>query len=229
MNIDKVFVINLKSRKDRKKNIIKELKRIGINNYEIFKAIKPNEETIKEWNPNFLNPIPNWFKKMGGDELKYKIGSLGCMLSHMEIIKICVERNYENALILEDDTEFNLLNGITFEQTLNMLKDQLENLNFGLLYLAGNHKGGTIEKKSNNIIKVKGTFTTGSYIINKSVMKYILNNMKNFEREIDVYYSYVIQQQFPCYCIYPHMTKQREGYSDIVQRNVSYNLDILNI
>lgn len=228
MNIDKIFIINLEHRVDRKKKILSELQRVGLTNYEIFKAIKPTEEMVNEWNPNFLNPIPEWFKRTGGDENKYKIGSLGCMLSHLEIIKICIERKYENVLILEDDTEFQIGNGIRFEQVINIMKNQLEHLNFGLFYLAGNHRaiGANLQKKSENVNRVKGTLTTGSYIINKSVMKYILKNIIGYEREIDVFYSTVIQNQFPCYCVHPHITKQGEGYSDIVQKNVSYKLSI---
>jgi GR25 family glycosyltransferase involved in LPS biosynthesis len=218
----------LEHRVDRKKKILSELQRVGLTNYEIFKAIKPTEEMVNEWNPNFLNPIPEWFKRTGGDENKYKIGSLGCMLSHLEIIKICIERKYENVLILEDDTEFQIGNGIRFEQVINIMKNQLEHLNFGLFYLAGNHRaiGANLQKKSENVNRVKGTLTTGSYIINKSVMKYILKNIIGYEREIDVFYSTVIQNQFPCYCVHPHITKQGEGYSDIVQKNVSYKLSI---
>lgn len=53
MKIDKVFIINLEHRKDRRDQIIKELKRVGIENYEFFKAIKPTEEMIQIWNPQF--------------------------------------------------------------------------------------------------------------------------------------------------------------------------------
>ena len=226
MNIDKIFVINLEHRGDRKKKIINELQRVGLTNYEIFKAIKPTEEMVNEWNPNFLNPIPEWFKITGGDEKKYKIGALGCMLSHFEIIKLCIERKYENVLILEDDTEFQIGNGIRFNQVIDIMKNQLEKLNFGLFYLAGNHRGAELQKKSDNVNRVKGTLTTGSYIINKSVMKFIVKNMVNYPREIDVFYSTIIQNQFPCYCVQPHITKQGDGYSDIVQKNVSYKLNI---
>lgn len=224
MKLDKIFIINLEHRTDRKKKIIQELERVGLNNYELFKAIRPTKEIVDKWNPNFLNPIPEWFKITGGDQNKYKIGALGCMLSHLEIIKICIDRKYENVLILEDDTEFQIGNGIRFDQVINIMKNQLENLNFGLFYLAGNHRGAQLQKKSENVNRVQGTLTTGSYIINKSVMQYIINNMVHYPKEVDVFYSTVIQSKFPCYCLNPHLTRQGEGYSDIVQKNVSYKL-----
>ena len=92
MKIDKIFVINMEHRVDRKKAIIKEFQRVGINNYEFFKAIQPNVQMISSWNPNFINPLPNWLSTYDGDIIKYKIGSLGCMLSHIEIIKILCKK-----------------------------------------------------------------------------------------------------------------------------------------
>ncbi len=248
MKIDKVFIINLEHRTDRREKIIKELRRVGIDNYEFFKAVKPTEEMIKKWNPQFINPIPEWFKKTNGDITKYRIGSLGCMLSHMNIIKICIKNKYENVLILEDDTIFKIGDNINFNQVMSLLQSQIHNLNFALLYLTGNHQFSTLEyeelkefsknnqqikkkdidnfinslKVSENIIKIKGTLTTGSYIINKSVMKYIIENMVGYPREIDIFYSHDVQRKFPCYCIIPHITGQEDGYSDIVQKNVSY-------
>ena len=38
MKIDKVIIINLEHRKDRRQQIIKELKRVGIDNFEFFKG-----------------------------------------------------------------------------------------------------------------------------------------------------------------------------------------------
>ena len=55
-------------------------------------------------------------------------------------------------------------------------------------------------------------------------MKCIVDKMANFPREVDVFYSTYIQKEYPCYCIMPHLTRQGDGYSDIVQKNVSYKL-----
>ena len=120
MKIDKVFIINLEHRTDRRDKIKSELVRAGIDNYEFFKAIRPEISMINKWNPKFLDPIPEWFKRSGGkDENKYRIGSLGCMLSHYEIIKHCLKNEYENVLIFEDDTEFSFPNCLKFKTLMN--------------------------------------------------------------------------------------------------------------
>lgn len=224
MIIDKTYIINLEHRTDRKEKMIHELKRIGINNYEFFKGIIPKEEEMNEWNPNFIDPMPDWFLQTNGDFYKYKLGSLGCMKSHYQIIKQAYENNYENIFIMEDDTEF--LTNETLNNILDKFKPQLDSIEnyFGILYFSGNHLGSKLKKITPNISLVKGTLTTGSYIINRRAMKLIIDNINHYNREIDVYYSTILQNQIPCFCFIPHLTNQYSNFSDILQKNVSYNL-----
>mgnify|MGYP000863196624 FL=1 len=225
MNIDKTFIINLENRTDRKNKMINELKRVGITNYEFFKAIKPLEKEIKEWNINYLNPLPQWIIKRGNiDPLKYKIGSLGCLKSHYEIIKMSYDNNYENILILEDDITF--LFNENFHSLLTKLSPHINLIKdcFGLLYLSGNHLGGLIKQITPNISLIKGILSTGSYIINRKAMKMIIDQLIHYDREIDVYYSNILHNNIHCFCFIPHLTKQNEDYSDILNKKVRYSL-----
>ena len=224
MKIDKVIIINLPHRVDRRKEMREELKRVGITNYQFFCAIKPHVREINEWNTKFLDPMPGWFN---GNVESYKIGSLGCMKSHLGVLELIKKNtNWKNVLVLEDDTIFTMGNGIKFTQFMDCMKSQTDNLNFALLYLAGNHRGAKLLTNSENIKRVVGTLTTGSYIVNSEYINMIINNIQGFPREIDVLYGNVIQKFAPCYCIFPHLTKQSDGYSDIVCKDVSYKLEI---
>jgi glycosyl transferase family 25 len=207
--IDKVFIINLEHRTDRKEAILKQLAKVGVSDYEFFPAIRPTEVPS-----GFLDPMPGWFK---GDVAKYKIGSLGCLLSHRAIMKICIERNYQNVLILEDDTEFQI--GCPLDSVWDIVKPP----DFGLLYLAGNHRGSTLFPHSKYLVKVQGTLTTGSYVVNRSIMQAIVDGLEQYDREVDIFYVQ-LQSHYPCYCIYPHVARQADSFSDIVQREVSYDL-----
>ncbi len=72
MKIDKIYVINLEHRKDRKKEIMEELSKMKVDDLgkvEIFRGIVPNEEILNKWNPNFVKPLPDWAKKT---EFKWK-------------------------------------------------------------------------------------------------------------------------------------------------------------
>ena len=70
------FYINLDSRPDRKQHVEQEIKKIGFNNMERFKAIK----------------LPN--------------GAIGCSMSHLKCLEIAKSKNWDHVLIMEDDIQF---------------------------------------------------------------------------------------------------------------------------
>jgi GR25 family glycosyltransferase involved in LPS biosynthesis len=226
MKIDKIYVINLEHRTDRRTQMEEQLKRVNIENYEFFKAIQPTLDEVHEWNPKYLSPTPPWLSTSTTDIDKYRIGSLGCLKSHLSIVTDALSKGYENIMILEDDTEF--LFDMKFKDVLRHLKphtDLVEENEYGILYLSGNHNGGIVKKMSGNISFVQGTLTTGSYIISKRGMELMIKQINSYEREVDVYYGFILQTQLKCFCFTPHITRQGAGFSDILQKTVSYPLN----
>lgn len=226
MKLDRIFIINLKNRKDRKKQIIKELHRVKATNYEFFEAIKPTEQDVSNWCSKYIDPIPLWFITYKKNPLKYRIGALGCLKSHYEIIKICKQKGYKHVLILEDDTKFVFPENISLDEKFNTLSPQIDHIFnvYGLLYLVGNHNPRFVKQVSQNLLLTKHTLTTGSYIISEKAMDFILTNLNGYNKEIDVFYIERVQRQLPCFVIHPHITGQVSSYSDIVQCDVNYNL-----
>tara|TARA_B100001769_G_scaffold275316_1_gene277182 strand:- start:25730 stop:26434 length:705 start_codon:yes stop_codon:yes gene_type:complete len=231
MKIDKIFIINLESRKDRKQEMIAQLNRAKITNYEFYNAIKPESiDEINAWNPAFVTKKPDWLRT---DFLKYRLGSFGCLQSHINVIKIAMERKYENILILEDDVNIKLVpnpeKGESFEETYNSIKPQLDALEkkntIDIFYLGGTHKNKNLQQISYNVYKTTNTGTTSSYIISKSGMEKVLSKIDKCDKEIDCFYIDEMQKKHNCYCIGPTMMNQRPSYSDIVQLEVTYNLD----
>ena len=213
MDIDKIFIINLEHRTDRKEQIIKEMKKVGVTNYEFFKAIRPSIADIISWNNFYCNHVRTSFDPTRF--VNYQIGCLGCLKSHVEVCKLALSRGYKNILILEDDTEF--LYGM---ENLYKYASQINN-KYSMLYLCGSHLGSK-KQVSENIIKVVGTHTTGSYLIKEPAMRFLVDHIQSYGKEIDVFYGTILQYNLDCYCTYPHITKQRDGYSDIQQGEVSY-------
>ena len=223
MKIDKVFIINLEERVDRKTETMKELDKAGITNYEFFKAIRPSsQEDIDRWNPKFVTNRPNWLKT---DLQKYRLGSLGCLLSHIGVMELSLKRNYERILILEDDVSFiRFVKGAKLEGTLDYVDSCIADNNIDILYLGGNHNRKALKKFRPYVYRTFGTLTTASYIVTKNAMKNILNRIKGCTKEIDVFYL-SLQPIITCCAVIPLLTTQRPSYSDIVQKEVSYNLD----
>jgi glycosyl transferase, family 25 len=215
--IDKIFIINLKHRTDRKKLVLNELEKqkIPSSQYEFFNGVRPTIEDVFKWNENFCHHVLNDVQPKKRE--KYLIGCLGCLKSHVEIAKLSLERGYNNVLVLEDDTEF-----INNYENISEYMKQIDN-KYDMLYLSGSHLG-TKKPVTDNIHKVEGTHTTGSYLIQKNAMEFLVNNIDGYEKEIDVFYANVLQKKLNCYCTSPHITKQRDGFSDIQQNLVNYKL-----
>lgn len=210
MSIDRIFIINLDSRPDRWEKIEQQLKDKNITNYERFSAIRPTDKILKN-HKFFLRKHDNI----------YRIGTLGCLLSHYDVIKLAKQRKYTNILILEDDTEF-LESFDNFDNFFNSLLSL--DSEFKMCYLSGSHIEPYINI-STNIAKVNKTYTTGSYIINCSLFNHVLEKLIDYHCEVDKFYANEIQPKFNCYCFIPHLTKQSDGFSDIQQKTVSYKLN----
>lgn len=99
---DAIYVLNLPHRLDRREAAIQELQSIGIplepGKVEVFPAIKPEN----------MEPF-------------HKLGSKGCFLSVLEILKRVREEGKGHVLILQDDIQFPSF----FEREIDGLLEQL--------------------------------------------------------------------------------------------------------
>nr|BAT28261.1 glycosyl transferase, family 25 [Aureimonas frigidaquae] len=84
---DRIVVINLPERADRRAEIDAQLRRIGLSldhpSVTIFNGIRPSEAA----------GFPN-------------IGTRGCFLSHLGVLKLARDENWNAVLVLEDDLNF---------------------------------------------------------------------------------------------------------------------------
>ena len=233
MKIDKIFIINLENRTDRKEEVLNEMVKIKANQVaeiEVFKAIRPNKILIEKWNKNFINPLPAWALQRKLDPENYRLGALGCLLSHLTIIQKSLNLNYENILILEDDAEFT-----SYQEDLSTILKKYEKFidnilnNRGIFYLGGNNSIAGMKHLVDNLYLTYGTFTTSSYIINKKTMQFISDKIIGYPKEIDKFYCENIQPNFQCITIHPPIIKQRISYSDILNQTADYDLKTLKL
>lgn len=164
----KIYIVNLKKDKKRRTNIIKEMQKQKLDNYEIIEAIegdklnKNNLRTVTFKNKKNLNP---WNSKMSSSQI-------GCALSHIKIYKKFLKTKYEIALILEDDAIF-LHN---FNQTLQdfIIKNFKYNKQIILLSeLKEFYSKALVSNGNFEIVKVSNAFFTHSYMINRNAAKAI--------------------------------------------------------
>ena len=206
--VDKIFIINLKERKDKYEKITKQLKELNITNYERFEAIKPTQWQILH------NPYLQALYKNNC----FGIGVIGCKLSHAKAIELAKERKYKSILILEDDARFLK----DFEENLKSAIGQLELIKeWDMLYLGANHKKkGIVQTK--NLKRVFNAYTTSSYIIKDTLYDEVLNNAIKEQCEIDTFYVNFIQKKYKVLGVHPNFIDQYPSKSDISGNMTDY-------
>jgi GR25 family glycosyltransferase involved in LPS biosynthesis len=196
MFIDKIFVINLKSRKDRLRNIKKVLTKLKLdNNVEIFEAVNgkelPKEEINKLLSITSLDTLFN--KSTNHKDIRTK-GAIGCYLSHYKIWQKIIENNLNNVLILEDD-----INTIIDYEKIKQYIDAIpEDYDIAMLSwfklwfdpLENKNKKNIINKywyKYNSV----NVYSCGSYLISKSGAEKLIKNAFPICYQVDGYINII--------------------------------------
>uniref|UniRef100_A0A6C0ET45 Glycosyl transferase family 25 domain-containing protein n=1 Tax=viral metagenome TaxID=1070528 RepID=A0A6C0ET45_9ZZZZ len=189
-NICKIFYINLKKRTDRRELIEEELNNYNLE-YERFEAFET---------PGF--------------------GILGCSLSHLAVLKIAKERNYDNVLILEDDFKF-VVSKEEFESMLSTFFDL--KIPFDICMISHN-----VLKYENTeydfINKIIEGQTASGYIVNKNYYDKLIHlyewstpllesSRQHWHYANDQVWK-GIQPKDNWYYFINRIGKQRDGYSD---------------
>jgi GR25 family glycosyltransferase involved in LPS biosynthesis len=144
-NICKTIYINLKKRTDRREFIENELNRYQLD-WERFEAIETPTS-----------------------------GILGCCISHLMVLQIAKERNYENILILEDDFTFL----VSKEELDSYLKEFfMLKLNYDVCMLSYNVQQYSEIPGINIVNKVVEAQTASGYIVNKHYYDKLINILK---------------------------------------------------
>lgn len=156
----RVYVVNLPERKDRRKLIVKELDEAGIpltpHRVEIFPAIRPDE----------AGGFPS-------------IGARGCFSSHVAILKQAKQQGLNNILIVEDDLEISA----KFRTDQAVFIQQLCQQDWDFVYFGHVEEVG--EKSPVALIPLpfsKGVMTTHFYAINGRVFDRLLRFLEELQQ-----------------------------------------------
>lgn len=184
-NIDKVFLVNLKKRKDRKLLMEYKLSKMNID-YELIEGI---DGSVKE-NINNYNIYLNYWNNLDKNNIdnihNYKINTTGAyslLLTYKKIINIVKKNNYERILIFEDDIVFHK----NFYDLLESYDNDLFKLN-DVIWLGGNQERFTEdmlkemnEKNYYNISNKNYFWTYGCYsiILNRKIIDLIDKEIEN--------------------------------------------------
>ena len=223
MKIDKIFIINLKSRDDRLKNmrLLIDTLNIDKNKIEIFEAVVGKE--LKDDKINDILSISSldtlYNKSTNHKDIRSK-GAIGCYLSHYKIWEKIINENLDNVLIFEDD----LLSDVDikeFEEYINSLPQDYDvallswfSLWFDLL---NNPKKNTIINNYWNKYNSVNIFGCGSYIVSKKGAEKLVKNAFPICYQVDAYINIlnVVDTSFVRYIAKESLFRQNNSKTDI--------------
>jgi collagen beta-1,O-galactosyltransferase len=130
LGFDKIYIINLKRREDRRQRIESTLNDMNIN-YEIFEAIDAQNIDLNYIKSLGIKIIPNYKDPYSDRSMNY--GEIGCFLSHYFIWKETVEKKLNKIIILEDDARFELNFKSLFTYLINQMNEK--KIDWEMLYL----------------------------------------------------------------------------------------------
>lgn len=145
---------------------------------------------------------------------RLKKGQVACKLSHMEIIRDAIKNKHTFITIFEDDAQITF----DFNERIDLLKNIPED--WDMVYLGAHHYMKPTPV-SDGIGRCVTALSTVAYIINQRMYQTLLKELKR-DMILDVIYTNIIQQSYNCYCIFPNIVTQVDGYSDIESIKVSY-------
>lgn len=147
-------------------------------------------------------------------------GWIGCTKSHIGVLKLAIENNWKNVLILEDDAQWNM-----FEEGYEKLKNFVSKP-YDVIMLGGSFL------EYDKSYKLKKGSTTSGYLVNNHYYQTLLNNYEeglglflNDIHNLPVYsldrWWNQLQERDNWYIISPCLIYQTPSYSDIEYGNAN--------
>lgn len=193
MIIDKIYIINLKSRKDRLKNINLLIDRLKFdkNKIEVFEAVVgkeiPNNEIYNLLSISSLDTLFN--KATNHKDIRTK-GAIGCYLSHYKIWQKILNDNLNNVLILEDDMTSDIKSE-ELKKYIDSIPEDYDIALFSWFYLwfdlLINPKKKSVINNFWNKYNSINVFSTGCYLISKKGAEKLVKNAFPINYQVDAY------------------------------------------
>ena len=184
MNIDtdKIYICHYKKLTDRKIIILDQLQKLGLDNYifvEQFDKDSWNTEEITKEFPKILHPA---------NRINNAERSLA--LKHAWIVTDMHKQGYSSVLVLEDDAV--LVDD--FVEKYNSYMNQMP-IDWDIGWVGSCFGLKEPEISNINVYKTnRGSRCTHAYCISKSFSIKIIDEIKNIDKEADLYYNYIIER-----------------------------------
>jgi GR25 family glycosyltransferase involved in LPS biosynthesis len=196
---EKIYCINLESRKDRWEQSLIEFKEHNL--------ITDRYNAIDGKIVNSLGRLSR--------------GEHGCLLSHLNVIKDAKENNLSKILVLEDDVEFSENMTQKFFTYIEEL-DDWDIIYFGAYHSLNNpYNPYPLLQITDHFYKTIHSVAAHCYAVNSTVYDALIEEISKKSKPLDDHHT-EIQKKFKCFVIRPHLAWQKPSFSDIGEQYADY-------
>jgi len=169
---DAAYILNLEHRVDRKDNTIKILEELNFTGWDIYKAVKIEDEKWKKY---------------------------GCTQSHLDIFKDAIDKKYKSIVIIEDDIKVSHMATIDdFDSVFNGWNSNSQN--YDLIALGARPTvGANIIRNSKNFGTCSNCLCTHFWYYTEEFMKYTIEELNDYQNEESKNFRVIIDE-FICDC-----------------------------
>lgn len=190
---DHIYTINLPQSKQRKQHMLAEFKRLNIKNYEFFIATDKDSQAVMQlMSSDFVRKYPPCFRcnktfcKCSNNVLIAP--QIGNWLSFINVFKDIIEKNYQYALITEDDVKFNPEAQEIFNALINQENFARYNIDLNKPLIIRFEQRGPVSQLSNEIkFTKKIVMSNACFMVNKLYAQAFLKNLHCIDRTSDMY------------------------------------------
>jgi len=148
---------------------------------------------------------------------------LGLVETTKLLFEKCLEHNYNNILVFEDDCEF-LVSPEIFHETMTKCVEDLKTIEWDIFYLGLQHPRPFLNWKTRNIFPVNMGYSTHALAYSKKAMQFFVDF--NVIQPIDNFWVEKFQHYNTCFCSYPLLATQKAGFSDINHDHINWDMYI---
>lgn len=208
LDVDKIYICHYNKLVDRKKILVDNLHRCGLDNYTWVESFDKDDLDILKLSiefPYLFNPNPK------GRYLKFSEISL--LLKHSYIIEESNKNNFDTVLVLEDDVVLNL----DFSAKFNNFKSQLPK-DWDICFIGDCCNLHIEPKDGKNVQRSNSSRCTHAYILSKCGINKMIKHIRYANDAIDWYYNTMIEKlSLNCYWFEPSLASQNKKFNSTIQ------------
>ena len=129
LDVDQIYLVNLDRRPDRLRNMQEIFNELRID-YKRIRAIDGKIDVTEDYLDQMgIRMMSDFSEPFHGRPLTH--GEIGCFMSHYNIWQDVVQQKFREIIVFEDDVRFEPF----FRQKLNSVRDELEHMDWDLVFL----------------------------------------------------------------------------------------------